>query len=400
MSDKEDAAIPQPPAAAPKLPAVRRFAGLEMLRFLAAVCILFWHYRHFFYNPPPGDHTPFTLVREPLYWLFFPFYERGLFAVQVFWSISGFIFFYKYGTAIHEKRVSLWEYAVFRFSRLYPLHFVTLLIVAGLQIVFAMGHGKHFVFPEFDLYHFALNVLMIPHWGYQVGYSFNAPVWSVSVEEFCYLSFFFLASGLAFNRRSFVGLVVASWIILTAKVFTPDFSECIALFLIGGVVGGIHGWLVKQPALLRGAVGVTTALIVGFLGHQYFAGPPETGAPSMLTITAIHHVFVPSLLLTSLLLWPSDTSRAGRAAFECGKLTYSVYMVHFPVQLAFVLGADGLGLGRGMFYSPSAFLVFAATTIGLGVLTYHRFEVPMQRRLRARLLRPRMAPRVGPARVG
>ncbi len=33
----------------------RKFAGLELLRFLAAAAVLFWHYQHFFYGLPPGD---------------------------------------------------------------------------------------------------------------------------------------------------------------------------------------------------------------------------------------------------------------------------------------------------------------------------------------------------------
>jgi hypothetical protein len=33
----------------------RRFAGLKLLRFLAAAAVLVWRYQHFLYDVPAGD---------------------------------------------------------------------------------------------------------------------------------------------------------------------------------------------------------------------------------------------------------------------------------------------------------------------------------------------------------
>jgi peptidoglycan/LPS O-acetylase OafA/YrhL len=78
---------------------------------------------------------PVDLVKDrlPLHGLLRPFYEAGEYGVWVFWCISGFIFFWKYRDAIHDRSMHGWTFFVFRLSRLYPLHLVTLALVAILQ---------------------------------------------------------------------------------------------------------------------------------------------------------------------------------------------------------------------------------------------------------------------------
>jgi peptidoglycan/LPS O-acetylase OafA/YrhL len=119
----------------------------------------------------------------PLYSAIKPVYTHGGLAVQMFWTISGFIFFYKYAQRIHDRDVRWFQFFIFRFSRLYPLHFVTLLAVAGLQAAayYAM-HKEYFVTGNNDITHFILNLFMASNWFTGIGYSFNSPIWSVSVE--------------------------------------------------------------------------------------------------------------------------------------------------------------------------------------------------------------------------
>ncbi len=110
--------------------------------------MLLWHYVHFAYVAD----KPVDLVRDrlPLYDLLQPFYEAGEYGVWVFWCISGFIFFWKYRDAIADRSMHGWTFLVYRLSRLYPLHFVTLLIVALLQPIYFRQHGYFFVYQAND----------------------------------------------------------------------------------------------------------------------------------------------------------------------------------------------------------------------------------------------------------
>jgi peptidoglycan/LPS O-acetylase OafA/YrhL len=66
--------------------------AIEFLRFFSALMILVFHYVHFTYK---GTSLPQNLsnLNLPFYNFLWIFYEFGKYAVQIFWSISGFIFF-------------------------------------------------------------------------------------------------------------------------------------------------------------------------------------------------------------------------------------------------------------------------------------------------------------------
>src|SRR5512139_2240984 len=79
-----------------------KLLGLELLRIFSAVAVLFYHYRHFAQlagMPPVGREN------VPFYALLWPLYEYGQYGVQLFWGISGYIFFWKYGPTIHARTV-------------------------------------------------------------------------------------------------------------------------------------------------------------------------------------------------------------------------------------------------------------------------------------------------------
>src|ERR1700728_1453205 len=151
-----------------------KLLGLEVLRFLTAFAILVFHYRHFFFVAD----KPIGLVTErlPLYGLLRPFHDSGAFGVWVFWCISGFIFFWKYREPVSDRSMRGWTFLVYRLSRLYPLHFVTLLIVALLQAIYFRQQGYFFVYQANDLQHFLLQIFMASDWVAQDSNSFNGPI--------------------------------------------------------------------------------------------------------------------------------------------------------------------------------------------------------------------------------
>jgi peptidoglycan/LPS O-acetylase OafA/YrhL len=156
----------------------RHLHSLDALRGVAALTVVFWHWQHFFWtgDAPPAD---FRVESQPLFSVFFLFYRNGTRAVDLFFLLSGFIFFWIYASKISEGTVSAGRFFMLRFSRLYPLHLVTLLLVAAGQYAYAAANGNFFVYPANDAYHFVLNLLLIPSIGLERGgLSFNSPIWS------------------------------------------------------------------------------------------------------------------------------------------------------------------------------------------------------------------------------
>ena len=153
--------------------------ALDISRGIAALSVVLWHWQHFAYK---GNSLPQEFIKEnqPLYGLLRLFYEKGGMGVQYFFLLSGFVFFWLYSSSIKNKGTHAYEFGIHRFSRLYPLHFLTLIAVAVLQFFYISRENTSFVYPFNDTFHFLLNIGFASHWGFQSGWSFNAPVWSVT----------------------------------------------------------------------------------------------------------------------------------------------------------------------------------------------------------------------------
>lgn len=80
--------------------------------------------------------------------------------VQVFWIISGFFFAVVY----LGRAVTIRQFVIHRFARLYPLHFLTLLFVELLQGLALSLIGHTLFYENYDWPHFALQLGFVSDW--------------------------------------------------------------------------------------------------------------------------------------------------------------------------------------------------------------------------------------------
>src|SRR5580765_5784207 len=167
----------QPPEAelsAPESKATEHLFLLDGLRGLAALGVVMLHYYHFYYQQDQARLHPAWRSMEPGgSWLGL-LYVDGVYAVNVFWMISGFVFAHVYcGKAVGTR-----EFVVYRFARLYPLHFLTLLVVAALQLIAFNRLGYFLLTSQMDWRHFVQHILFVPGWGLDKQSEFDFPIWS------------------------------------------------------------------------------------------------------------------------------------------------------------------------------------------------------------------------------
>ena len=67
---------------------------LDLARAVAAICVVLQHYQHFYYVGDNQYAENFIRNQQPFYNIIEPFYQFGSVAVQFFFVLSGFIFFY------------------------------------------------------------------------------------------------------------------------------------------------------------------------------------------------------------------------------------------------------------------------------------------------------------------
>lgn len=319
---------------------------------------MLWHWPHFFQLQATPDAS------LPLHALLWPFYRFGAWGVDLFFCISGFVFFTQYAGVVARGALGAMAFARLRISRLYPLHLVTLLAVTGLQSAFVRLTGHAFVYPDLSATSFALQLGFASNW-WTRPYSFNGPIWSVSVEVLLYAAFFVLAriGGL----RPLVLLVVS-----VAGLFLMPFNEDVARGLAAFFVGCLCGIIVERTRSGRLAPGAAVALvIIAVLWSQ-------TAIPRAELI--VKWIAFPALVI-GLSLADARLRPVTQRLHWLGDISYSSYLIHFPLQLVLVSVVAVTGATID-FSSPWTLASFFAILILLSLVSFHWLERPAMRWIR------------------
>lgn len=359
-----------PPAAA--YPADIR--TLTSLRYFAALWVVLFHWSAYF----PG-----TVLSESR------LVKQGYLGVDFFFVLSGFILCHVYLRRMLEGRLDYWNFISRRFARIYPMHVLTLcgMVVFGVlarhfHLTFAgpWSPAEFFDLPSGELpREFMGHLMMIHAWGAGDGLHFNAPSWSISAEMFAYLMFPIFVFGLSAARRHPWPVLVATvaFVVIYATVLgvvahrevfemswnigllriIPDFALGVALYWLG---------LRQSAGPLYARIGVagTLALAVLLLA---------TGAPTVAVV----------LTLAAFIWFCADAERwgglgliRGNFAVLLGEVSYSVYMLHFPVGILLLGYAFQGWIGAGL---PNQIALTSVAVVVVTVLSYltHRFvEIP------------------------
>ena len=376
LHDPHSMPAPRPPVAPAITPSVQQPAtllGLELMRFVCALSVLLWHYQHFYVVGPATSALAHDHAVQPLASWLAPFYGHGWLGVQAFWALSGFIFFWKYGQAVADGKVAAGRFAWLRFSRLYPLHLVTLLAMLPLIAWYRAQAGQDYVYTHNDVAHFVLQLFLASDWAGRSEWSFNGPIWSISIEVLAYAVFFAL-SRLGWVRPWQIGTVIAATGAVYALKLTPHpLVLCLFFFYLGGLTHavwrGLQACPLKRQRLVQ--LGMVGALVLG-------TALAATGVLRPMFYVAL----LSPVAMLALLAWVQPRSeRLAQALTTLGHTTYASYLLHFPLQLL-VANLSGADPSRLPLHSPWWLLGYLVLTFVLAALTYRWLEAPAQDALR------------------
>ena len=309
--------------------APERLAPLDALRGLAALAVaIFSHYQHF-----GGDKKtyPYNDIRV-FNWL----YENSWLFVDFFFLLSGIVLTLRYYEPLSNKKVGGMEFFLLRTSRLYPLHFATLMWCAIIEW-YLLANGKpQVIYQHNDLYHFILNLFYL-HWGwFEEGLSYNAPSWSVCAEVFVYILFYaFLLKPKRYVLSSVIAIFVGLAVLKTNFAF-PLFNENIARALVGFFLGSIMFLGIRKVDAAgygRGLTYATTTSLVIGCALTYVIGYAQ-----WIGRMPLHHLIglFPLVIVVSLRVRWLAAILSWRPLTFLGDISYSVYMVHVPLQMLFL----------------------------------------------------------------
>lgn len=348
------------------------FYAIDILRGIAAIGILLFHYKNFFVG---SIDIPMARMSENFFvQLLWPVHKYGANAVMLFWVISGFVFMHVYAG---QQKTSSKSYAINRFARLYPLHLATLLLVTLLQFISFETLDTSQIYQNNDLKHFGLQLLFASNWGFESGHSFNGPIWSVSIEMLIYVVFFVYFKTARICLLSLCAVIIA--FLLLFAISDSMIALCGYYFFVGSLAYAL--WKVTLGFSQKSVFILGTAVFFAGIGTMILVNALTIPAPLSLQLS-----FVFSALIFAL--------AAGEKAFGnttikplrwIGDITYSSYLLHSPIQIAFLLLA-GNGLVDGsIILSPFFYAAYFGFVCITSWLTFKYFERPAQTFIRSKL---------------
>jgi peptidoglycan/LPS O-acetylase OafA/YrhL len=327
------------------------------------------------------------------------FFDLGVVGVSFFFVLSGFILTYNYGD-LFRSGVSGADYKRFvwdRFTKIYPVHFATMLFMIPLQVLspnlpldwravpFHLFLLQCFwPLPEPNFYHYL-----------------NVPSWSISCEWFFYLlapmAMFFALGG----RRRWVPVIAAAAYALGLGLFLwNDHSDYVRLYFVS--------WFAPSRFVefLAGVFLARVFLTESVRKPAAVAGIAQTAGIVLLIAGAVYRQHAPWPFWGGLLYVPGSAliifglalsrgrgflaAHLGRPWIrQLGIASFSFYMIHVPL----------LRTVRGLCYhfgwEVHSWTAFWAVTVGMFALIQtgafivcYGYEMAIQKYLR-RLVRQR-----------
>lgn len=385
------------------------FHSLDAFRGIAAITVVLRHWQMFFY---PND--VFTLGGEnntsvPFFSALSICYTHGMVSVDIFFQLSGFIFFWLYAESIANGKTDFKNFSVYRLSRLYPLHLATLVVVGILQALVLWRLGHYFVFQYNDAYHFFLNLLFMQDWGFATGPSFNAPSWSVSVEVFLYLLFFLICKMKWQNNKALLLLLIPAGALM--QHFSLLIGKGVFSFFIGALIYHIFKYILQRNKarqyfrIIGSLTIVLWALVIVAYYYPFLQQAwdhnivrlrpgitPEQSAADYSTVrNLVFRVTVAPCTILSLVLLETAGRQLHSRWSILGNCSYGIYLMHFPLQIITVLALHEWHLDRSLLLSPWALIAFIGTLFLLALVVYKYFEKPAQEKIRQAALSPKGA---------
>ncbi len=336
----------------------QRFHELDILRFLAALAVVFFHYT--FLNA-----TEYTEL--PTYPVLSEIFKYGYLGVELFFIISGFVIL------LTASKKGWRGFIISRIARLYPAFWIAITLTTLGVVLFASD------IMQISLSQYLWNLTMVGNFADVE--NIDPVYWTLQVE----LKFYFwIVLILFFNKIKHIELFIAAWLIVAfleiyhvghefthfalAPEWAPYFSAGAIFYLIQA-----QGFTLKRLGLL----------IFAYLLSLYFA-TEGANEKSQLYAIEFSNVVVLSLITlfyaTFTLIVLGKTAHIYRPWFALlGATTYPLYLIHQKLgQIAYLAFGDSI----------NKYIMLFLMTLSMIILAYllHRyFEAMIGKGLKRKL---------------
>ncbi|AXE98713.1 acyltransferase family protein [Paraburkholderia hospita] len=348
---------------------MKRLDSVQVLRAVAALLVVFCHAA-----AEVGHHSPPASQLWPL------INTKGLFGVDIFFVVSGFVMMYIISGQRSGSTTARW-FIGDRIVRVVPLYWAATLLSIAIGLALPALKNKNC----YEVAYVLRSLFFVPSTNPLTGAP--EPVlglgWTLNFEMFFY-AVISLVLLLGIRRvylavvAIFVTLVTLGLVMKPEYLFLRGWTHTIILEFVFGVVfaqlrlSGFRIGALAQVALI--VAGVTGWLLTGpstdgtFDMRGLMWGPPAAAIFAGV-VMGRRDIQYPKLLLL------------------IGDASYSLYLTHLFIMRGSSLLVDHLPVGP-VLRVVLFFAVFIPCAVGFAILSYRKFEMPTMR-LGRRLLRAR-----------
>jgi peptidoglycan/LPS O-acetylase OafA/YrhL len=348
---------PNPPGTGKRL----HFPGLNAIRAYAALSVLIVHVKQNF-----GE-----LRTQPAY---FPLLDRLVLdahiAVDFFLVLSGFLISY---LLLFEKdqtgKIDTRKFYLRRILRIWPLYY--LIAAIGLFIL-PLLMGEEYVLTSFPFSKSVLVLILLPNFVGSLGPLGH--LWSIGLEQQFYLLWPWVLKSSKRFVRVCVGIILVK--LAVAPIINSFSGESIgALFLSlrfeSLAVGALGAYAYFHNHRILEYVYSPLAQIAGFSGVILLA-------LFDVPLTYINHLWVSVLFIVFILNIATNPDQKiildNKYTDAIGKVSYGIYMYHYPILYLTIIVLNKYGVQEGNFYSFLLYGITLLLTITVSMISYRVFE--------------------------
>lgn len=362
-----------------------RYEILDGLRGVAAMLVIWYHFFEGFATSPTDQMM-----------------NHGYLAVDFFFVLSGFVIGYAYDGRWKSGKMTAGKFMLRRVIRLHPM--VVLSVILGALAYWLQGSVKWDgtpVAPSMLILALVLGLVLIPVYpgaGAEVRgngemFPLNGPSWSLFFE--------YLGSILYAVVLHKLGRKALTWVVMLSGV---GLGAC----AIGNMSGAYHlgvGWSMADGGWIggffrlsfsfgmgllltrnfkarhiRGAFWICSAAIAAILACPYVGGSEPCVANAIYDLACTLVIF-PIIVYVGACGITTDRFSTSVCDFM-GKLSYPVYIIHYPVMYLFYAWVWSNGLSFGDAWWVCALLFPAIIVMAWGALKL--YDEPVRRYLTAK----------------
>jgi peptidoglycan/LPS O-acetylase OafA/YrhL len=347
---------------------MKEIKPLTSLRFVFAM-LVFVH--HFIFLLPEGNDKLKNFYQN--------YFFEGYIGVSFFFILSGFILTYVYVDLFKARTISVRKFYLRRFARIYPLHFILLMVFVPFSLDVLQSNPVDWVTKFCE--HLLLVQSFVPNSEHY--FSFNMVAWSISNEMFFYALFPFIVIPLtSLNKRFIVPVIFFMLLVIGVLMHIVPKSHHHAIFYI-------HPFL-RLPDFILGILLFSLARNIQFNSFKR-ASVWEIAIVAVLCIQYLFADLLPMLYRFSIYYWVTigilivvfskskgvlSALLSHKVMVYLGHISFSFYMTHVLIIKIIEKSLEYTSFfGNPYFAMASAFVL----TLIASIISYEMIEKRVQK---------------------